>query len=231
MATSGTQLKPLKPDSLVTLAYESIRGSIIDGRYAMGEHVIESRIAGELSISRAPVREALNRLIQEGLLVDKPRRGVFVREMTAKDFIDIYNMRLAIETAAVRLAIAKGESFNSLETTIASMGRAASKGQVAKTVALELRAHEQICEASQNTFLINTFQSLLGPVHMALGLDDSAYQNLEDVAAEHVTLLAELRTGDSHTASVALHRHIVSTVGPVLDRLGGNPGELLTVDS
>jgi DNA-binding GntR family transcriptional regulator len=211
----------------VTLAYESIRESIIDGRYKMGEHVVESSVANEFGISRAPVREALNRLIQEGLLVEKPRRGTFVRELTAQDFIDIYNVRLAIETAAARLAVRNGAEFDAIEATIGKLSKTAQKGNVAATVALELRIHQQICEASGNSFLVATFQSLLGPVHMALGLDDSSYEDLEDVTAEHIQLLESLRSGDPDGAAKAIHEHIISTVGPVLERLGGDPSQLL----
>jgi DNA-binding GntR family transcriptional regulator len=193
----------------------------------MGEHIVESGVANELQISRAPVREALKRLSQEGLAVEKPRRGTFVREISAKDFIDIYNTRLAVEGAAIRLAVLNKAPLGPIEDTIAKMRKAAAKRDMARTVALELRFHEQISEASGNDYLLSVFQSLLGSVHLALGLDDAAYENLEDVPAEHVTLLEAMQSGDHERAAAALHEHIVSTVGPVLERLGGDPAELL----
>ena len=227
MATSRTRLKPLEADSLVTLAYESIRESIIDGRYAMGEHIVESGVANELGISRAPVREALRRLTQEGLAVEHPRRGTFVREISAKDFIDIYNVRIAVESAAVRMVVRSGAPLDRIESTIAKLSKAASRGDVSRTVSLELKIHELICEASGNNYLLSVFQSLLGTVHLALGLDDSAYENLEDVTAEHEALLEAMRSGDADKAARAMHEHIVATVGPVLERLGGDRAELL----
>jgi DNA-binding GntR family transcriptional regulator len=226
MATRA-RLKPVSADSLVTLAYESIRESIIDGRYKMGEHIVESAVASELQISRAPVREALNRLTQEGLAVEHPRRGTFVREITAQDFIDIYNVRIALETAAVRLVVRGGARLDGIDQTLAKLEKAASRGDVAKTVALELRFHQQVCEAAGNAYLQSVFQSLLGPVHMALGLDDSAYENLEDVTTEHEALLEAIRSGDADVAAEAMRAHITSTVGAVLERLGGDPAELL----
>jgi DNA-binding GntR family transcriptional regulator len=227
VAATRTRHKPLEADSLVTLAYESIRQSIIAGRYKMGEHIVESTVANELQISRAPVREALKRLTQEGLAVDQPRRGTFVREITAQDFIDIYNVRIGLETAAARLVVRNGAVLDEIESTIAKMRKAASRGDVSRTVTLELQVHQQICAASENAYLLSVFQSLLGPVHMALGLDDAAYEDLEDVTREHLALLDALRSGDAEAAADAMHQHIVSTVGPVLERLGGDPGELL----
>jgi DNA-binding GntR family transcriptional regulator len=226
MATRA-RLKPLSADSLVTLAYESIRQSIIDGRYKMGEHIVESAVASELQISRAPVREALNRLTQEGLAVEQPRRGTFVREITAQDFIDIYNVRIALESAAVRLVVRNGARLDGIEQTLTKLGKSASRGDIARTVALELRFHQLICEAAGNAYLVSVFQSLLGPVHMALGLDDAAYEDLEDVTTEHQALLQAIRSGDADVAAEAMHSHIKSTVGPVLERLGGDPAELL----
>jgi DNA-binding GntR family transcriptional regulator len=217
------RLKPLEADSLMSLAYESIRESIIDGRDRTGEHIVESTVANELQISRAPVREALKRLTQEGLAVEHPRRGTFVREITAQDFIDIYNVRIALETAAMRLAVRNCARLDGIERTIARMGKSASRGDVARTVALELQVHQKICEAAGNGYLLSVFQSLLGPVHLALGLDDSAYENLEDVTTEHLALLEALRSGDAEVAADAMHQHIVSTVGPVLERLGVIP--------
>jgi DNA-binding GntR family transcriptional regulator len=227
MASTRPRLKPLEADSLVQLAYESIRQSIIDGRFKMGEHIVESAVANDLQISRAPVREALRRLAQEGLAVERPRRGTFVREISAQDFIDIYNVRLAVEGAAVRIAVRKGAPLDAIEDTIAKMERTASKGDVARTVGLELRFHEQVCKASGNSYLISVFESILGAVHMALALDDGAYENLEDVTAEHIALLMSMRSGDPEVAASAIHQHIISTVGPVLERLGGDPAELL----
>lgn len=229
MASSARRpLRPLSADSLVGLAYDSIRQSILSGQFKPGEHLVESRIAAELGISRAPVREAMQRLSQEDLTVEKPRRGSFVREVDAKDFVDIYNSRIAIESTAIRLAVRDGASLAPIEKTIDALAKAAQRGDVAKTVDLELKVHEQICEASGNQYIALIFRSLAGPIRVALGMDDAAYENLEDVATEHLPLLEAMRSGDATLAARTMESHIVSTVGPVLERLGGDPEDFLT---
>jgi GntR family transcriptional regulator of gluconate operon len=227
-ASARKQMRPLTADSLVELAYDSIRQSILTGRFKPGEHLVESPIAGELEISRAPVREAMQRLCQEGLTVEKPRRGTFVREVSAKDFVDIYNSRIAIESTAVRLAVRRKAPLAPIEKTIDALAKSARRGNVAKTVDLELQVHEQICEASGNQYIVSIFRSLAGPIRIALGMDDAAYENLEDVATEHLPLLEAMRSADANLAASTMEHHIVSTVGPVLERLGGDPGDLLT---
>jgi DNA-binding GntR family transcriptional regulator len=223
----GNRLTALTAESLVELAYGSIRESIIAGRFQMGEHLIESRIADELEVSRGPVREALRRLGQEGLVEERPRRGTFVCEISADDFVDIYNVRIAIETAAVRLVAGMHADLAPVEDTVRRLGGAARKHQVAKAVELEFRIHEQLCELSGNRYLVGVFRSLAGPVRMALGLDDAAYEHLGDLVPEHEALLEAVRDGDGDHAAVAMHEHIVSTVEPVLGRLGGDSSRLL----
>jgi DNA-binding GntR family transcriptional regulator len=222
-----SRMKPLSPDSLVEMAYASIRESILAGHFQEGEHIVESKVADELGISRAPVREALRRLGQEGLTVERPRRGTFVREVTAKDFIDIYNVRIAIETAAVRLAVRRDSSFADVEKAIQAMAKAAREQNVSKTIDLELRIHQQICEASGNEYLAEVFRSLSGPIRIALGIDDASFDKLEDMVETHRPLLDAMRSGDADKAVTAIQNHIIGTVGPVLERLGGTPSDLL----
>jgi DNA-binding FadR family transcriptional regulator len=118
-----------------------------------------------------------------------------------------------------------------IESTIARMHEAARRHAVAETADLELYVHQQICDASGNPFLASVFRSVAGPIRMALGLDDAGYEHLEDVATEHLPLLDDLRSGDSERASAAIHHHIISTVGPVLERLGGDRRRLLPAPS
>jgi DNA-binding GntR family transcriptional regulator len=222
------RLAPAAVDSLVQVAYDAIRESILDGRFAMGEHIIEKRVSEDLDTSRAPVREALRRLQQEGLVVEKPRRGTFVREISGADFVDIYNVRIAIECAAAQLIVRRRPPLKSVERLVAKMEQAAGRGQVGKTVDLELQVHQHLCDIAGNQYLAGVFRSLAGPVRMALGLDDAAYADLEQVAAEYRPLLDALGSDDPERAARAMHHHIVASVEPVLARLGGDAGDLFT---
>jgi DNA-binding GntR family transcriptional regulator len=228
MATPGERrLEPISTISLSELAYRSIRESIVHGRFAMGEQIVETRVAEDLGISRAPIREALRRLGEERLVVERPRYGTFVREFSAVDFVDTYNVRIAVETAAIRLVTRRQPDLRPVESTITLMSRAASRNQGEKVVDLELAVHQQLCDASGNGFLASVFRSLSGPIRIALGLDAESYRRLEDVATEHPPLLEAIRTGDEHYAAAAVQEHILASVGPVLERLGGRPQDLL----
>jgi DNA-binding GntR family transcriptional regulator len=220
-------MSPLARPSLAELAHHAIRESILSGSIPMGERIVETRVAEQLGISRAPIREALRRLAEERLVVERPRRGTFVREITAADFIDIYNVRIAIETGAIRLATRRGASTKTIEETIDEMSGAAERGDEQDVINLELRVHHQICEASGNEHLVALFNSLAGQIRLALALDDSGYEDLRDIVVEHLPLVEVLQSGDEDAAAAMVQQHILSTVGPVLERLGGDPSGLL----
>src|ERR1700678_1450850 len=81
-------------------AYEQIRQAIVEGRYRPGQRLIEQRVAGELDLSRTPIREALRMLDAEGLVITEPNRGAIVRPIAANDVQDLYELRGRLESYA-----------------------------------------------------------------------------------------------------------------------------------
>lgn len=228
MATARrNQFTQLGAESLSELAYRAIRDAIVEGRLAQGEKLVEAQLAAELGVSRAPIREALGRLVHDGLLVERPRHGVAVRTLTAEDFVDLYNLRLAIERAAVRLVVRSGQNLAGLEAAIEDMRRTAGDGDVAGTAAAELRFHELLCRKSGNAYLADAFTRLRAQIQMALTLDDSAYEDLGEVAREHEPVVEALRSGDERQAVRRIEEHILLTVDGPLARLGGRREDLL----
>jgi DNA-binding GntR family transcriptional regulator len=220
-------LKPVQHESLVELAYRSIRDSIVSGRLPMGSRLVEARLAAELGVSRGPVREALRRLREEQLVLERPRVGCFVRSFDGDDLVDIYNLRLAIEAAAIRLATRNGVDTRRLRRLIDQMGAAAHAGRIERVVDAEFAFHEELFLASRNPHLIHVFKMLSAQLRMALSLDNSAYSELADVATEHRELVDAIDARDEHRAVCAMRSHIVSTVGETIRRLGGDPERLL----
>ena len=90
--------RPLAED-----AADRIRDEILSGRLTRGERLVEARIAGELHVSRGPVREAFKLLRAEGLLQEEPRRGTYVVSLSPKDVRELYDLRAAVEARAAKL--------------------------------------------------------------------------------------------------------------------------------
>lgn len=215
--------------SLADQAYRSIRDSILNGRFALGERLVETRLGEELGASRAPVREALKRLVDEGMVMERPRYGYFVREFEAKDLVDVYNLLGALETLAVRLIVRRRVLLGPLERLVDEMTRAAEEEDLLGVVDAEVHFHEELCAAAGNYHLSTAFRSVSGLTRMALTMDDAAYEDLRDVAAEHVPLLNTIRSGSEERAVSAILSHTRASVfnGAVMARLGGNPADVL----
>jgi DNA-binding GntR family transcriptional regulator len=86
------------------LAYEQMRAAIVENRYPPGQRLVEQRIAEELGLSRTPVREALHLLEAEGLVVSERNRGAVVRPLSATEVVDLYGLRIRLESYAVEVA-------------------------------------------------------------------------------------------------------------------------------
>jgi DNA-binding GntR family transcriptional regulator len=102
---AGRRLPPLTDHlSLQERTYRALRKALLDGEYAVGERIFENEVAGMLGVSRVPVREAVRRLQQDGLLEVRPRSGIYVTSLSPEEVDDIYRIRAALEGAAAGLA-------------------------------------------------------------------------------------------------------------------------------
>lgn len=227
VAAASKPLDPLRAPSLVELAYRAIRDSILTGQVPMGARLIDVKLAQELEVSRGTVRDALSRLVDEGLVVEQPRQGMFVREFGPQDVIDIYNVRIALEPIAARLAVRRRVDTTGLRALVVAMRSAAEAGDIPAVSAAELGFHYEICEASGNQHLIDCYRMIQSRVRMALSLDNRGNADYGKIAERHEPLLAALESGDEARAGAAAHAHIVGHVDEVLRRLGADPAGLL----
>ncbi|MDF1790281.1 MAG: GntR family transcriptional regulator, partial [Thalassobaculaceae bacterium] len=101
--------KPIERVTLSTQVAERIRGDILSGAFQPGEQLHEVELALSLGVSRGPLREAMQRLVQEGLLTSLPHRGVFVIDLSEDDLLDVYFVRASLEEAAIRRVVARSE--------------------------------------------------------------------------------------------------------------------------
>jgi DNA-binding GntR family transcriptional regulator len=116
MADTNT-IKRLTRRTLSGQIAEEIRQAILSGVFPLGSQLNEMELAEKFGVSRGPVREALQRLIQEALLVSEPHRGVFVPELNDRDLSDIFFVREAIEGSAIR-RVMKSEALPEVSLTL-----------------------------------------------------------------------------------------------------------------
>jgi len=153
--------------SLNQQAYEEIRRRILDGALAPASPLSEHQLAVTLHLSRTPVREAIKRLEQEGLVRSIPNRGTFVAELAACDIIEIYQVREPLEGFAARLAAEQmpAEEVQALLQEVALMRALATESRLAEVCQADLRVHQRIIAATHNSRLITILALLDDQMH------------------------------------------------------------------
>jgi DNA-binding GntR family transcriptional regulator len=190
-------LAPVTHKGTVDIIAHRIRERIVDGTFAPGTQLGEANLAGQLQVSRGPVREALQRLIQEGLLRNIRNRGVFVAELEDADIDDIALARSAVEkTAAAKLARSPDpQVLDQLEDLVARMREVARRGQWNDLVGLDIRFHEALVGALGSKRLGAFYETLVVETRMSLSLLEEAYPQQEEIADEHQQLIDAIRSG------------------------------------
>lgn len=191
------RIEPVSRTTTAGIVASRIRDAIMNGDIPPGSQLGEAVLATQLQVSRGPLREALQRLIQEGLLRSEPHRGVFVPVLDQHDIEDIYLARGAIERAAALRLLANGnaDAIARLAKLVDRMESAARKDRWAAVADLDMRFHETLVAASGSKRLIRMFSTLLVETRMCMGALEDAYPHRDELVAEHRELLEALRNG------------------------------------
>ncbi|HMJ37693.1 MAG TPA: GntR family transcriptional regulator [Baekduia sp.] len=189
---------------------------ILSGHYSPGSRLVETRIAQELGISQAPVREALRDLEQLGCVVHEAFRGCSVRELSIDDLLEAFPVRAALESVAARLAAhnISDDELALLDGFVATMRTAGDDGDAMAESAADAAFHATIVQAARNRVLARQWEQLQphARTFISISLPASARG---PVADRHLPILDALRARDPERAATAMHDHL----SEVADRL------------
>jgi DNA-binding GntR family transcriptional regulator len=191
--------------------YDLIRGRLIAHEFEPGSRLVESDIARQLSVSQAPVREALRRLAHEGLVLQLPRRGSFVAEVSTQEARDAYEVRAALEPMAVKGALEhlSDELLAELDGHIQEMLAAADADDLPAFIDADVRFHRTVWTASGNELLPRVWLMVEASMRNLTRVSNRLYfSNLDEIARTHYPLLAGLRARDAEVAT-AFHEHVL----------------------
>lgn len=220
-------LAPVSREPTAELIATQIRDRIMEGKFPAGMQLGEAQLAQRLGVSRGPVREALNRLVQEGLARSERNRGVFVRELTEADIEDVFLARRAIELAAAQVVIqaARPSVLDELGRLVESMERASTRDEWRLVADFDLAFHQSLVRGSGSTRLIRMFDTLLVETRMCLAALEGAYPSHPWLFKEHHELLEELingvRTGDATRVRQLIESHLNASVRDLLRQSKG----------
>jgi len=194
MVDEKAEILAMKQVTLVSLVRRFIEREIRAGRIAVDQKVKEAVIARELSVSRGPVREACNQLTEAGWLVSVPQRGSFVRRISYKEAMDIYEVRIALAGT-----VAAGAAERASEAQIDSIRSLVPKMWAANS-AVDIDAINDLTEAFHTTLVDITGNETLAKTYLALL---SAHRLFRVGAIQKLGNFDELVTENNREAIVA----------------------------
>ena len=211
--STGDLFQPLRRDSTPERIATRLRSGIVTGRLPPGQALREVEIARQLGVSRGPVREAFQRLIQEGLLEAHPARGVFVPQLTVSDIADLYLARGAVETTAAQLLV-KAEAAEPFSELSAALGEleAAPVGDWNELADLDLHLHAVLVRSTGSMRLARMFDTLAAETRLCMVALESFYPERADLVTEHAEIVQAIQRRDAGAATRLLERHMSDSV-------------------
>lgn len=218
-------METLERTGLTGAAVNELREAILEGRLVQGERLSEVNLSTTLGVSRAPVREALLHLEQEGLVVSLPYKGASVVTLSPQDFLELSTLRTALERLAWSRAIERAgdDEVTAMRAIIEEMRVAVDTDQKAKLVRLDIDFHDQVFLLADHSRLYTAWQAIKWQVALFLltrrvKVDD--YHSI--IVQEHTELLDLLLEQRTAAIDETIERHIGSGYGRVSERLAGD---------
>ena len=224
MPPSKLCLLPLEQtSSLSDLAYNALKEAVLGTDYASESRLDERKLAENLKISRTPLRDAIRRLVSEGLLRVEPRRGVFVVRKTRQETIEILYLRAALEGMAAKLAVRRitDEDVAQMKAMFAGFTPRNVVGKVDEFSVANVTFHEFVLKLShcQKLQEMSNIYDHMRMVRMQVGfrLGNRARNTL----AEHLDIIRAFEKRDGDLAGRRMQDHIEGMAKYVARRTGG----------
>jgi DNA-binding GntR family transcriptional regulator len=205
-----TVFSKIEPRTVQRKVVDSIRDAIIRGDLAPGEHLTEVDLAAQMAVSRAPIREALRQLEQEGLVTSIPNRGSFVVEFTEQDVAEILSLRAALECMAIEWAIPHltPADITALRQAIEAERQAIAAQRLDELAELDMRFHEYICIKANNCRMLRAWYSQSAQCQVLLNRRFRMLSNYTPgtVIRDHTAIVDALERQDAATAIALTNR-------------------------
>ena len=216
----------LVKQSLGQEATALLRQMLLDGHFSAGQRMVEGRIASELGISRTPLREALHRLAQEGILEKRPTGGYQVRALQKREVEDAINIRSMLESFAASLAAtrATAEQLEAMRHNLAQFGAANAAHDIPRLVELNTQFHTTLRTAAHSPLLMQLLEEMDGVVERMLRpLISTEEADWSD--KDHIAILEALAAHESDVAADAMRAHVEHGKDKILSQLSDTQDE------
>jgi DNA-binding GntR family transcriptional regulator len=203
-----TLMRPLVRQTLANGITKSLRDAIFGGQFQPGQRLAEGKVAKSLKVSRAPVREALASLEQEGLIRRMPSGRTTVTSLSRGDVEEICSLRASLESLALRLAIAKGDEDHWAE--LADSIRASEVTSDPQELAqMDLAFHEAVVRAADHNRLLASWLTLRSQIRLIMVQRNLADADSRRATVEgHKDLLRAIQAQDTPRSVAILEYHL-----------------------
>lgn len=195
--------------SAAQYAAMQLRETIVSGRLQPGDRLVESELAGQMHLSRGPIRSALHQLSQEGLVVLRRNRGAVVASITVEDVLEVYALRAALGSLALRELIAgrraTPEVIHRLEHLAARAKSKVARKNQAVLIDRELAFQEGVIEASSLPRVITQYREISVEIRRFINTLNLRYRDTDEILREVDQVLDAIRRGDLRMAEHVWH--------------------------
>lgn len=200
------------------VVFNTLRQAILRGKLKPGERLMEIQLANKLGVSRTPVREALHKLEQEGLVLTTPRKGAEVADISAKSLQDVLEVRQALEALAIQLACDKmtEEQIRELEQAAQNFRDILDSDDVTQIAEADVAFHDVIAIATDNQRLIQLLNNLREQMYRfrVEHLKNKAYH--PQLLEEHKEMIEYIRERRKDEATKVIRQHVNNQVNAVM---------------
>jgi DNA-binding GntR family transcriptional regulator len=220
------ELEPVARRSTVEIISDELRSAIRYGSLEPGAQLGEAELAARLGVSRGPLREAMQRLVQEGLLRSEPHRGLFVVSLDEHDVSDVYTARLAIERAACQLIMRSNRQGAAVALTSAlnDLVKAARRRDRVAMSDADQAFHEALVRSSGSPRLARMADTLLVETRMCLHALQEHYPEPAELVEEHRALVDAITAADEPLLLRLIEDHMTESIERLRPAADPDPG-------
>ncbi|MGH3357839.1 MAG: GntR family transcriptional regulator [Nocardioidaceae bacterium] len=206
-------------ESVISRIADLLRARVIDGELLPGAKLSQERVQDSLGVSRSTLREAMQVLIRERLLVHELGRGFFVRELTAEDISDLYRVRRIVECAAVqRIEVLLPARLRALRGAIEEGHAGAEACDWGRVAAASIRFHEALVALAGSKRLDVLITGILAEFRLAYALMSDTQAFHESFLKRHSDIADAVSAGDTELAAALLDRYLADAEETLLAR-------------
>lgn len=216
----------LPPVSTIrTQVYNIIKQNICEGVYTPGQRLQETELAAALKVSRSPIREALRQLASDGLVAEFPNRGVFVKEFTARDIEEVFDVRVLLESYAIRHSAAHmtPQRMEELMGYLDQLVHFHEQGELEEYIRVDAMLHQAIIRLGGNSVVEEMYDRVHSLIQRFRIYSLISKQRFDESVQEHRTVVHCLLTGNTEEADRVNQAHLTLARGKIGEYLNSQP--------